>query len=168
MDLLKEAPNCSNGFRKTSPFIHDVADSGEAASARLSNGEKEDDCTCTSISISSSWTDDCSRLGLELKLGLGRLLLGLVQVLEFGLVVGLVVARIGETRSRRLWAVESGERTRAGDVIVTLPLLPVPVPIPVPVPVIAPEVAPPMLGHDLEPARLLASDDTDVDSMMVV
>jgi len=163
MDLLKEAPNCSNGFRKTSPFIHDddVADSGEAASARLSNGEKEDDCTCTSISISSSWTDDCSRLGL------GRLLLGLVQVLEFGLVVGLVVARIGETRSRRLWAVESGERTRAGDVIVTLPLLPVPLPLPVPV--IAPEVAPPMLGHDLEPAaRLLASDDTDVDSMMVV
>jgi len=158
MDLLKEAPNCSNGFRKTSPFIHDVADSGEAASARLSNGEKEDDCTCTSISISSSWTDDCSRLGL------GRLLLGLVQVLEFGLELGLVVAIIGETRSRRLWAVESGERTRAGDVTVPLPLLPVPVPVPV----IAPEVAPPMLGHDLEPARLLASDDTDVDSMMVV
>jgi len=164
MDLLKEAPNCSNGFRKTSPFIHDddVADSGEAASARLSNGEKEDDCTCTctSISISSSWTDDCSRLGL------GRLLLGLVQVLEFELELGLVVAFIGETRSRRLWAVESGERTRAGDVTAPLPLLPVPVPVPVPV--IAPEVAPPMLGHDLEPARLLASDDTDVDSMMVV
>ncbi len=77
-------------------------------------------------------------------------------MLEFRLVAAVVAALVvamGEIRSRRLWAVESGERTRSGDVLDV-------VIVPVPVPVVAP-----MLGHDLDPE---SDTDADADSMMVV